>query len=102
MSYPVHVETLAVADAEGFRSSLEETSLQAAERFTQMIEKAIESLADFPNRYALAPEAQTHHREIRQMFVGNYRILYVVKADAVRVIRIRHSSQQNFKAGELN
>lgn len=102
MTYSVHVEAMAVADAEEHRSGLEEFSPQAAERYTQMIEKAVASLADFPRRYPLAPEAQTHHREIHHMFVGRYRIVYVVLDDSVRVVRIRHASQQNLKPGELN
>ena len=59
---------------------------------------AIESLAEFPHRCALAPDPVFRRRRIRQLLYGEgygvYRILYKVKAESVEVLTIRHARRQ--------
>ena len=55
---------------------------------------AIESLAGFPSRCALAPEPALRRKGIRQLLYGEgrsiYRILYHVKGEDVQILTIRH------------
>ena len=102
MSYGIHVTAMAVADMEVICSYLAETSEEAAERTRTLIEKAIASLTDFPKRYALAPEAAIHGKEVRQMIVGRYRVLFMVIIETVNIVRIRHTAQAPLTPGELN
>ena len=102
MNYRVIVTPTAVADANLIYEDIFESSPQAAERIVALIESSADSLSDFPKRYPLAPESQSHSEEIRHMFVGNYRVLYKIRNDTVFVLRVRHAAQRPLKPGELN
>jgi plasmid stabilization system protein ParE len=59
---------------------------------------AVESLQEFPERCAFAPEPGFRFRGIRQLLFGEgrtiYRILYRVFDDYVQILTIRHASRQ--------
>lgn len=59
---------------------------------------AIESLGEFPERCALAPERALRRKGIRQLLFGEghsiYRILYHVKEDSVEILTIRHGRRR--------
>ncbi len=61
----------------------------------------IESLTTFPLRCPLAPESADHPEEIRQIFYGSYRILFVVRTPKVYVLHVRHSSRSRARQEEL-
>ena len=102
MTYRIHITAAAVADMEAIHAHVAETSPEAAERAYTLIENAISSLTDFPKRYALAPEAATHEKEVRQMVVGRYRVLFMVIIETVNILRVRHTAQAPLMPGELN
>ena len=102
MTYHIHVTASAAVDMVSMHGDLSVISPELAERVYMMIEKAIASLSEFPKRYALAPEAAIHGKEIRQLVVGNYRILYMVVIGTVSIARVRHTAQAPLKADELN
>jgi len=56
--------------------------------------ETIYSLADFPQRCALAPEAGTFHYEIRQLLYGNYRILFTIRGSTVHILHVRHAARR--------
>ena len=62
---------------------------------------AVESLAEFPNRGALVPEATLRKQRVRQLFYGEgrntYRILYRVKQDTVHILTIRHGRRRSIQ-----
>ncbi|MCL2649245.1 MAG: type II toxin-antitoxin system RelE/ParE family toxin [Phycisphaerales bacterium] len=102
MKFRIEFSVSATADAELIHEEITASSPQAADRLLALFAASADSLSDFPKRYPLAPESQTHSEEIRHMFVGNYRILYKIRGDTVFVVRIRHAAQRPFKPGELN
>jgi len=102
MKYTLNITSEAVADVEDARSTIAEYSAQSAERFINLIDQSFESLTFMPNRHPLAPEAATHGRDIRQMVVGKYRVLYTVVYQVVNILRVRHGARRPFKPGELN
>ena len=59
---------------------------------------AIESLAEFPERCAFAPDPGFRLRGIRQLLYGEghniYRILYRVKDESVPILTVRHARRQ--------
>jgi plasmid stabilization system protein ParE len=63
---------------------------------------AIESLGEFPERCALAPEPTLRRKGIRQLLYGEshgiYRILYHVKEDSVEILTIRHGHRKPIEA----
>jgi plasmid stabilization system protein ParE len=78
--------------------------LQAADRWYAGLARALESLAQLPRRYPLAPESDALGGEIHQMIYGTgrgaYRVLYRVLEPAegdpriVRILHVRHASRR--------
>ena len=62
---------------------------------------AIESLAEFPQRCAFAPDPGFRERGVRQLLFGEghsiYRVLYGVKDEEVEILTIRHARRQYLK-----
>ena len=62
---------------------------------------AIESLAEFPNRCAFAPEPILRQKGVRQLLYGeghaSYRVLYQVRDDTVQILTIRHGHRRPLK-----
>ena|SRR6266545_2957239 len=55
--------------------------------------RAIFSLEQMPERCALAPENDDFNHEIRQLLYGSYRILFTIQDDVVKVLHVKHGSQ---------
>ncbi len=102
MKHRIVITSAAVADMEERHSFASQVSAEFADRQMNLIEKAIEGLMEFPSRYALAPEAKTHKREVRHLIVGHFRVLFMVSMGTVYILRIRHAAQAPLKPGELN
>ena len=60
----------------------------AAEKWVSGIFDAGERLSHFPNRGRLVPEAG--RQEIREIYFGNYRIVYRVEAIRIAILTVRH------------
>jgi plasmid stabilization system protein ParE len=69
----------------------------AAAHWVESIRKAITSLSDMPGRCPIASEYRTSGMAVRQLVHGRrrhqYRILFAIGDDAVRILRVRHSAQ---------
>ena len=102
MNFGIHVTATAVADMADIYANLAETSPEVAERVQASIETMIASLTDLPKRYALAPEAFMHRREVRHVVVGKYRVVFMVIVETVNILRIRHVAQSPLGPDELN
>ncbi len=70
-----------------------EQSPQAAATLLADVEAAADSLAQFPDRGARVPELSA--RDLRQLFVGRYRLIYRFReSDAcVQIARLIHGRQ---------
>lgn len=76
-------------------------SLVQAGRWQEGLEKAVNSLAEFPTRCPLAPEHAIFDVEVRQMLYRSYRILFTLvdtdqdgSADTVRILHVRHAARR--------
>lgn len=62
------------------------------------LESAIDSLAEMPQRCALAPENDTFPFEVRHLLYGRhpntYRVLFTISGDIVLILHIRHGRQE--------
>jgi len=67
-------------------------------RWFEALEAGIETLAEFPERCALAPESRLFPFEVRQLLYGNkphlYRILFTVHDKTVYVLHVRYRRRQ--------
>lgn len=62
--------------------------------------EAIKSLAEFPHRYALAPENEllgaNSEVEIRHLiYKKTFRVIFLVKNNEVRILRAKHAARLN-------
>ncbi len=77
---------------------LERLARSATPEWFDSLCDAIESLAEFPDRCALAPEPALRRKGVRQLLYGEgrsiYRILYRVKDESVQILTIRHSHRR--------
>jgi plasmid stabilization system protein ParE len=94
MRYPIIVQSNAVADAESIREELAARDPAYAERWLDELDGVFEKPAEFPNRFALAPEAAPSGKVVRQMIRESCRDLYSVRGDSVRILRIRHAARR--------
>lgn len=86
----VQLSRRAKAEFDSALAFLSETNLQAAENVAQRIEAAIASLREMPNRGR--PGAMSGTREL-PVRLTPYVLVYASTEDVVRIIRIRHTSQ---------
>jgi plasmid stabilization system protein ParE len=63
--------------------------------------RAIRSLAEFPRRCPLAPEGDAADSEVRQLVYGDYRILFTIQGNVVRILRVRHGARRPVSPDDL-
>lgn len=74
-------------------------SAEAALRWFDGLETALNSLTVSPARCGLAREhASFVGGTLRQLLYTSYRVLFVVLADEVHVLHVRHASRQDLDA----
>jgi plasmid stabilization system protein ParE len=97
----------------GAKQNLRSAYLWAAERaphtaalWLQRFEAELQTLADFPERYQLAPENAFVDPEIRQLIFGRrqsaYRALFTIVGNEVRVLHIRRAARDWASPEELS
>lgn len=99
MEFLVELSAKARGDAEDLLAWLEQQSAGAAGyHWFYELEQAIESLARFPRRCAVAEEGTRFGREVRQLIYGKknreYRILFTIIESKVEIIRILHGRRE--------
>jgi plasmid stabilization system protein ParE len=62
---------------------------------------AAQSLAELPRRCPIAPESEAFGIEVRQLMYGDYRILFTIDGDTVRILRFRHGARGPLEPDEL-
>jgi plasmid stabilization system protein ParE len=66
-------------------------SPSAADVFSYTVTEATRSLALFPRAGRVVPEFG--REDIRELIVGNYRVVYLLIGDAVRIVTIHHGAR---------
>ena len=103
MKYRIEISSIAEAEADGAFLNLSQLASPAkASQWYGGLLESIESLSVMPTRCSLARENKYFTQEIRQLLYGrgrnSYRILFTIleigELHTVRILHIRHSSQQ--------
>ncbi len=103
MKYRIEISSVAEAEADSaFLRFSQVTSPTRASQWYSGLLQTIESLSQMPKRCPLARENEYFSQEIRQLLYGkgrnSYRILFTILAgqdvSTVRILHIRHASQQ--------
>ena len=99
MAFRVRTTTKAKRDLDDILKRL--LSQEAGEtglRWFQGLREAVATLADFPQRCALAPENAVFPFEVRHLLYGRkphvYRVIFTVEGNTVSVLHIRHGRRQ--------
>lgn len=102
MTYKVIVQTDANRCIEEIYSDLLGYDPAYAERWMHLLQKALDSLQVFPNMHPYAPENAHTNFDVRQLWVGKYRVIFAVRAEDVRVLLVRHVARGPVDPAELN
>ena len=106
MVFRVSISPTALADIEDLLLHQAEISLGDAATWLRDLETATSSLSDFPLRCSLAYESLAFHLEVRQLLCGKgrdqYRVLFTVEGDEVRVHHVRHTRQRPLEADDFS
>jgi toxin ParE1/3/4 len=96
MTYDVIFQPDAENDLREIYHFIARDSPNAAGQWIERLEEAARSLSIFPRRGPLAPENGSFDDEIRNIFIGDYRVLFtVVERDRrVHVLHIRHAARR--------
>jgi plasmid stabilization system protein ParE len=77
-----------------------------ATAWLRRFEAAIQTLEQHPQRCGLAWESRRFRRELREFNFGRkpnvFRVLFVVEAQAVLVVRIRRAAQRRLRREDLS
>jgi plasmid stabilization system protein ParE len=100
MTFRVETSAEAEDDAEAILEwLLSQGAGETGIQWFRELERAVQSLAEFPERCALAPESGRFPFEVRQLLYGRkphiYRILFTIESETVHVLHIRHGRRQS-------
>jgi plasmid stabilization system protein ParE len=98
MTYKVIIQPPALTDIEAAYLYIRSHAPSAAERWLDAVLDAVDTLGEFPDRCGRARESDEFEEDIRQLLVGRrphvYRVLFVVRDKAVRVLHLRHAARR--------
>lgn len=63
----------------------------AALNWIDSIFDSINKISDFPDTGRIVPEV--HHKDVRETFVGDYRVIYKIEKKQISVLTVRHGKQ---------
>lgn len=63
---------------------------QAAERFYDEVEKAIQDLTAYPRKHPVVPEYPYNTMDIHWFRIGSYHVFYKIDDNSIRVFRMMH------------
>ena len=81
----------AAEDLEGIAQFIARDSTKYATLFVMDALDSVEKLENFPKSGRIVPE--TNNPDIREIILGNYRIIYRVKTDLVEILTIYHGAR---------
>ena len=82
----------AVAQLQAVHDYLAQTSPDYALRIVDRLTRRSIQIAVFPNSGRMVPEYERH--EIREVFEGRYRIIYLVEPAQVQVLAVIHGARK--------
>ena len=101
MAHKVRITPEAESDLRAIGDYIAQDSPERARRFVTKLRQEINSLRNFPERHARAPEAELAGSDLRQMTNGMYRVLYTVSERIVIIHAVRHGARRPLRADEL-
>jgi toxin ParE1/3/4 len=82
---------VALDDVQSIFEFVAQDSVSSAERLANRIFSATDRLGSFPLSGRVVPEIDD--QDVREIIVGNYRLMYHVLADEIEVLAVIHSAR---------
>ena len=82
----------AIDDLQSIRDYIARDSELYADNFISSILMAVERLESFPQIGRVTPEAG--NPEIRELFLGSYRIIYRIRQEMIQILTVIHGSRE--------
>ena len=103
MEYTTKLSPRAFADIDAIVEHIQADSPVNATRWRESLFAKIAKLSGMPHSCSLAPEDEYCSIEVRQTFLGRYRILFTVRQtnSLVYVLAIHHGARRFLPADEL-
>ena len=96
--YSVAVQPPAYRDIERtYRWLRTEAGPERARTWRAELADALHSLAEFPQRCPIAPEAQGLQPPVHQLLHQSHRILFTIAGQEVRILHVRHTARGPWK-----
>src|SRR5690349_19730302 len=92
--YRVLIHPDAEAELDAAYRHIAEDSPEQAVKWRQTLLRKTQALKTLPNRCPLAPESKIIGREVRHLICGAYRMLFVLEAQTVIVLHLRHGARR--------
>jgi plasmid stabilization system protein ParE len=93
-SFRVEIAGQAEADLRAIHDQIARDKPRAAGKWLRDTLAAIRSLRSLPYRHEVIPEAEELGIDRRHLIRGNYRILYRIEGQRVRVLRVIHAARR--------
>jgi plasmid stabilization system protein ParE len=80
-----------LGDIEAIANFIARDSDYYAQMFTSKVFTMVEHLEVFPESGRVVPEL--NRKEIKEIFFGNYRIIYRIKSELIEILTVYHSAR---------
>ena len=107
MSFSLRILPRAERDAQFIFGYISERSANGARRWWEAFQHAVERVSENPDRFGYAPENHLSDFELRQFLFKtrlgrNYRGIFAVVGDEIRILRVRGPGQASLESDELS
>lgn len=92
--YNVDIPDTVFAELEEQAFYIAQDSVEAALKWYDLMEEKIQTLETLPPRCPIAEESRYFDFEVRQLIVGNHRILFRIVETTVKILHVRGSRQE--------
>jgi len=103
MAYKILLSPQAESDVDQIITLIAKDSIEIARKWNTSFWSKLESLTHQPLSGSLAPENERTSFEVRQIFLGIYRPIYVIDEEhqTVRLLTVRHGARRLMSKFEL-
>ena len=94
MTYRIDIRPAAAREMEALVLRIGRNNPAVALEWFADLQRVIQSLENLPDRCSLAPEHKAFKEPVRRLLFGKYRILFVIRGEAVHVLHVRHGARE--------
>ena len=81
----------ALKDLDNIEAFISQDSQYYARKFIERLLSRADALSEFPMSGRIVPEFE--NPAIRELIIGSYRLVYRIRRESIRVVRVHHSAQ---------